>query len=129
MSKKKMTGEEKLLLAVLETHIKDYLVGVKMRWKTKKSKGGKEGDSQMLGYARTAREWILDNSKKSNELFGFKFLCRYFGLDPDRMKLRLLEIKEPENVKEVYRRMKNNKPKGGQANGNDILWNKPKASS
>jgi hypothetical protein len=73
-------GEEKLMVAVLESAVEDF-----QKYIFARSTAGKKLFQQ-------AEEWFLD--KDSEELFSFKGICETLGLHPDHIRKGLLVWKE-----------------------------------
>jgi hypothetical protein len=73
-------GEEKLMLAVLESAVEDF-----QKYIFARSTAGKKLFQQ-------AEEWFLDTD--SEELFSFKGICETLGLHPDHIRKGLLVWKE-----------------------------------
>lgn len=89
-------GYRNLMLAVLATQIGDYLNGIL-------SKIGKKYKEETLStHARKARVWIEDN--ESVYIFSFVSICKHVGMDPIKMRKRILTIKTPDQALEVLNR-------------------------
>jgi hypothetical protein len=73
-------GEERLLLAVLESAVEDFQKYVLARCACGKK------------LFREAEEWFLD--KDSNPLFSFASICETLGLNPDKIRKGLFVWKE-----------------------------------
>ena len=73
-------GEERLMLAVLESAVEDF-----QRYVLARHTGGKRLFQQ-------AEEWFLD--KDSEETFSFRSVCETLGLDPDHIRKGLMVWKE-----------------------------------
>jgi len=71
-------GYKNLMIAVLTTQIKDYLESLKVSIRYKK-----------------AKIYIFNDLDESEEyVFGFKFICRYIGLDPLRFRKKIKNYKK-----------------------------------
>jgi len=71
-------GYKNLMIAVLTTQIKDYLESLKVSIRYKK-----------------AEIYIFNDLDESEEyVFGFKFICRYIGLDPLRFRKKIKNYKK-----------------------------------
>jgi len=67
-----------LMINVLTIHINDYLYA-----------------SRNSDRFHSARAYIFINGYYSNNhFFGFDFICRFIGLDPERMRMRIKEKRE-----------------------------------
>src|SRR5919197_4058402 len=75
-----LTGEEKLMLAVLEHAIEYFQKYVLAKH---------ENDKKLF---QEAEEWILD--KNSDWLYSFENICEVLGLNPDYMRRGLMGWKE-----------------------------------
>jgi hypothetical protein len=73
-------GEEKLMLAVLESAVEDF-----QKYVVARSTRGKK-------LFQEAEEWLLDTD--SEEAFAFKSICETLGLHPDHIRKGLLVWKE-----------------------------------
>jgi hypothetical protein len=73
-------GEERLMLAVLESAVEDFQKYVLARH----ARGKK--------MFQEAEEWLLDND--SEEAFSFKSICETLGLHPDHIRKGLMVWKE-----------------------------------
>jgi hypothetical protein len=73
-------GEERLMLAVLESAVEDF-----QKYVLARHAGGKRLFQQ-------AEEWFLD--KDSEELFSFRSICETLGLHPDPIRKGLMVWKE-----------------------------------
>ncbi|HEY6363498.1 MAG TPA: hypothetical protein VI585_01780 [Candidatus Binatia bacterium] len=73
-------GEERLLLAVLESAVEDF-----QKYVLARRASGKKLFQQ-------AEEWFLE--KGSDELFSFGYVCEALGLDPDPIRKGLMVWKE-----------------------------------
>lgn len=52
-------------------------------------------ESKLLTRGQMAYQYIfIDNEESDNYQFGFNFICRYIGLDPERLRERIREIKQ-----------------------------------
>ncbi len=50
---------------------------------------------KMLSHGQAAYQYIfLDDYESDNYVLGFNYICRYIGLDPDRLRDRIGEIKQ-----------------------------------
>ena len=68
-----MDGYKELMIAVLTTQIKDYLNPLKTS-----------------GTYKKAKVYIFDDTSESEEyVFGFKFVCKYIGLDPAKFREKI----------------------------------------
>jgi hypothetical protein len=105
-------GYKKLMIAVLTQMIIDYIHAIKIgglnfgkmlnkdRIKIKKT-GKKNCDAEMLRNVDTmtrgeeARYYIFEDFRESEEyVFGFKFICSYIGLDPEKFRKKIKEKRE-----------------------------------
>ena len=100
------------MIAVLTQMITDYIHAIKiggLNFKEKLNKDRikiKEGkkkycDAKMLRNVNAmtsgeeARYYIFEDFKESEEyVFGFKFICSYIGLDPEKFRKRIKEKRE-----------------------------------
>jgi len=73
-------GEERLMLAVLESAVEDF-----QKYVLARSTAGKKLFQQ-------AEEWFLE--KASDELFSFGFVCETLGLHPNHIRKGLMVWKE-----------------------------------
>jgi len=73
-------GEERLMLAVLESAVEDF-----QKYVLARRTNGKKLFQQ-------AEEWILDNA--SEEAFSFRSICEILGLHPDHIRKGLMVWKE-----------------------------------
>jgi hypothetical protein len=73
-------GEERLMLAVLESAVEDF-----QKYVLARNPSGKK-------LFREAEEWLLDND--SEEAFSFKSICETLGLHPDHIRKGLMVWKE-----------------------------------
>jgi hypothetical protein len=81
LSKKdSLTGEEKLILAVLEHAIEYFQKYVLAK---------RENEKKLF---HEAEDWILD--KNSDGLYSFENICEVLGLHPDYMRQGLMDWKE-----------------------------------
>jgi hypothetical protein len=69
-------GEERLMLAVLESAVEDF-----QKYVLARHAGGKKLFQQ-------AEEWLLD--RDSEELFSFRGICETLGLHPDHIRKGLM---------------------------------------
>lgn len=73
-----MDAYKKLMMAVLTTQIKDYLEALKTSLRYKQ-----------------AEIYIFNDMDESEEyVFGFKFVCKYIGLDPLRFREKIKNYKK-----------------------------------
>jgi len=96
-------GYKALMISVLAQAITDYIQAIRVggfnfskRLKAdgiKKNKTRKEErDLKAMARGNVAESYIFDNSKSSEEyVFGFKFICRYIEIDPERFRKRIKE--------------------------------------
>jgi hypothetical protein len=73
-------GEERLMLAVLESAVEDF-----QKYLLARNLSGKK-------LFREAEDWFLD--KDSDELFSFGYVCETLGLHPDHVRKGLMVWKE-----------------------------------
>lgn len=60
-----------------------------------------ECKKKLFGLGESARVYIFENSKESKEyVFGFEFICTYFGLDPERFRKKIKELRRKQ-IKEL----------------------------
>ena len=92
-SKGKYSAEERLMLAVLASNVKAYT----KRFSCKKAK--KHQAEIDINY-----RWIFEQDKASvGYVFSFEFICKWFGLDPNKMRKAIKKIKTPEQADEIFR--------------------------
>lgn len=114
-----MNGEKELMTAVLASILKDYIHAVKVggldfskklkKEQTKIDKMKKVNCNpktlrkvELMSRGEDAKHYIFDDSKESEEyVFGFKFICTYIGLDPEKFRKAIKEKRE-EFWKDVY---------------------------
>lgn len=103
-------GMRNLMIAVLDVNIKDYMNT--FRRKRLKNKGQQQ--------ARELRNWkaksyiFNDGQESEGYVFGFKFICKYLGLDPERMRNKIKEIKTEKDVARIIRLKDAVEPKRGE---------------
>jgi len=86
---KRYTPEERMMLSHISENLKDYLRGI--------ISGAKASPLFPIAAA-----WLFDSTKRSeHHVFGFVFTCRYFGIDPERMRKKIKEIDTPEKAKAI----------------------------
>jgi len=111
----KRTAEEKLMISVLTRQIIDYLNSISISEKLygkaiqpselklydgrgkgsglKKNKRTKRKYAE-LNRGQKAEAYIFNNDRNSEfYVFGFKFICKHIGLDPERLRKRIKETK------------------------------------
>jgi hypothetical protein len=110
--------DQKLMIAVLATQIQDYLyargttddiegdhlkaVGGN-RW-TKKKTPKEKLRVALLTRGLKARAYIFDDGWESeNYVFGFKFICSYIGLDPEKFRTAIRALRK-EHISGVWER-------------------------
>lgn len=50
-----------------------------------------------------AREWIFEAKERSDRrLLGFDFICSYLGLDPGKVRAKILELEKGGRRRELY---------------------------
>ncbi len=75
------------MIGVLATQIQDYLNSYEYLWDEPKKKAARTR-------AETARAYIFDDTWYSdNYVFGFKFISRYIGLDPEKFRAAIRQLK------------------------------------
>jgi len=63
---------------------------------------------QLFGHGENARIYIFENKKESNEyVFGFEFICNYFGLDPEKFRKKIEALRQ-EHIKKLREVIKEN---------------------
>jgi len=115
-----MDPYENLMIAVLAQAITDYIQAIKVggldfsEQLRRRSQGivdgrtlgqGKEAfifmshkekrELTAMSRGNVAKTWIFDHSSVSEEyVFGFEFICSYFGLEPQKFRKRITEKRE-----------------------------------
>lgn len=92
MKEERNSAEINIMLSVLATQIKDYFNGIR-----------RDG-VEIAGRAKKAMGYILSN--EVGYVFSFNFICLTIGLDPFRLKKRILEIKDPDQLQVVFNKLK-----------------------
>ena len=94
----------KLMISVLATQIQDYLYAkeitdhIEREYSRSIKRGQKKSGVELRRTAALYRgvramAYIFDNSNGSdNYVFGFKFICRYIGLDPGRFQAAIRRL-------------------------------------
>lgn len=95
----------KLMIGVLATQIQDYLYAkeiadnIEREYLKSIKRGLKKSGAELRRTAALSRgvramTYIFDNSNGSeNYVFGFKFICRYIGLDPERFRTAIRALR------------------------------------
>jgi len=110
MSEQK-SAEENIMLAVLGTQIQDYInaieIGGDRFLETSDFKYERLPDKKKEAIDRgmRAKYYIFDDPNSDNYVFGFNFICRYIGLDPDKLKTNIKLLKK-KTLKDLYERIK-----------------------
>jgi len=103
-------GYLELMLAVLRQQIQDFLSGT-LREDLASRKKGKDKIKALEEYrnrAERARDWILSNEKIY--IFSFIVICKHVDLDPDKLRKKIMAIKYPHQVYDVYEKVKTMEP-------------------
>jgi len=91
-------GYRNLMVGVLTTMIKDYIVGIKKKGRLTPA---------LMAHAKNAEDYIFIDSKESdNYVFGFNFICRFIELDPERLRKQLANIKTTEDIEALEERIR-----------------------
>ena len=62
--------------------------------------------AKVMTRGNKAKEYIFLESRESEEyVFGFKFICTYLGIDPERFRKRIKEKRE-EFWRDIYQKIK-----------------------
>lgn len=114
-----MNGYKNLMTAVLANVISDYIKAVnvggldfskKLKKERVKLKNIKQKDLtskqkrniEAMARGEDAKHYIFDDSDESeNYVFGFKFICTFIGLNPEKFRKKIREKRE-EFWKDVY---------------------------
>lgn len=115
-------GYKDLMIGVLVTQIEDYILArdifgktfpkikrrtplnptgrpkkgsnIKKRGPLTKEERKEKERRRFLTRGEAAKEYIFENDSESdNYVFGLNFICRYIGLDPERLRKRLKELR------------------------------------
>lgn len=63
-------------------------------------------DIETMTRGEEAKHYIFNNSNHSEKyVFGFKFICTYLGIDPERFREKIKEKRE-EFWKDIYKKIK-----------------------
>lgn len=87
------TGEENLMLAVLASAVKDYL-----------NSPGLSGAVSKYGNKKNlSHRWLFEKDYDSVAyVFGFDYICTWFGLDPGKMRTAIKNIKTVAQAADVF---------------------------
>lgn len=81
------SAEKKLMISVLATQVKDYFQGIRFDRR------------DIRGRAAVAENYIKNTSM--DYIFSFDMICHVIGLDPIRLRRRILEIRTMEEYQAV----------------------------